>query len=203
MPETRSYTARMSMQLEEIRVPLRTLGAILQDRGTPFELLIVGGGDLLLLGLIDRATADVDVIGVKDGSHYQQATELPEPLLNAAADVSDTLGIPAKWINSGPASLMEFGLPLGLGGAYRSPHVWRARDPPDVLFRSDLLQALRGHRPRTRRQALPRSGAVGPTKQELLTAAAWARSHDPSEGFRTMLIGCLDRFGVEADDVAS
>ena len=41
-----------------------------------------------------------------------------------------------------------------------------------------------------------------PTKEELLTAAAWTRTHDPSEGFRTMLIGCLDRFGVEADDVA-
>jgi hypothetical protein len=43
----------MSMQLEEIESALRTLGAVLQDRGTPFGLLIVGGGNLLLLGLID------------------------------------------------------------------------------------------------------------------------------------------------------
>ncbi len=40
-----------------------------------------------------------------------------------------------------------------------------------------------------------------PTKEELVKAAAWTRTHDPSEGFRTMLIECLDRFGVEADDV--
>ena len=203
MRESCSYTARMSMQLEEIESALRILGAVLQDRGTPFGLLIVGGGNLLLLGLIDRPTADVDVIGVKDGTHYRQATELPEPLLSAAADVADALGIPAKWINSGPASLMEFGLPLGWEerievrqyGALEIHLMSRFdqicfklyaatdRGPDDKHFH-DLVQ-------------------LRPTKEELLTAATWTRTHDPSEGFRSMLIGCLERFGVEADDVAS
>ena len=189
------------MQLEEIESALRTLGAVLQDRETPFGLLIVGG-NLLLLGLIDRPTADVDVIGVKDGTHYRQVTELPGPLLSAAADVADALGIPAKWINSGPASLMEFGLPLGWEervvvrqyGALEIHLTSRFdqicfklyaatdRGPDDKHFH-DLVQ-------------------LTPTKEELLTAAAWTRTHDRSEGFPTMLIGCLDRFGVETDDVA-
>jgi hypothetical protein len=192
----------MAMQLEELESALRTLGAVLQDRGTPFGLLIVGGGNLLLLGLIDRPTADVDVIGMKDGTHYRQATELPEPLLSAAADVADALGIPAKWINSGPASLMEFGLPLGWEERIEVRHygaleihltsrfdqicfkLYAATDRgPDDKHFHDLVQ-------------------LRPTKEELLTAAAWTRTHDPSEGFRTTLIGCLDRFGVEADDVA-
>ena len=149
------------MQLEEIESALRTLGAILQDRGTPFDLLIVGGGDLLLLGLIDRATADVDVIGVKDGSHYQQATELPEPLLSAAADVADTLGISAKWINSGPASLMEFGLPRGWEERVEVRRYGALEIHLTSRFDQICFKLYRGHRPRTRRQALPRSGAVG------------------------------------------
>ena len=192
----------MSMQLAEIDSALRTLGAVLQDRGTPFGLLIVGGGNLLLLGLIDRPTADVDVIGVKDGDHYRQATELPEPLVRAAADVADALGIPAGWINSGPASLMEFGLPpdweervevrqygaLEIHLTSRFDQIcfklYAATDRgPDDKHFHDLVQ-------------------LAPTKEELLRAAAWTRTHDPSEGFRTMLIGCLDRFGVKADDVA-
>ncbi len=157
---------------------------------------------MLLLGLIDRATADVDLIGVKDGSLYRPATEPPEPLLSAAADVAVAPGISGEWINSAPASLMELGLPLGWEerveirryGALEIHLTSRFdqvcfklyaatdRGPDDEHFH-DLVQ-------------------LAPTRQELLSAAAWTRTHDRSEGFRSVLVGCLDHFGVEASDVA-
>lgn len=40
---------------------LATLGALLEERGEAIGVLVVGGGSLLLLGVIERPTADVDV----------------------------------------------------------------------------------------------------------------------------------------------
>jgi hypothetical protein len=42
--------------------------------------------------------------------------------------------------------------------------------------------------------------ALKPTRAELESAARWAKSHDPSEGFRKVLKGCLEHLGHE--DVA-
>ena len=189
------------MQLAEIEVALRTLGAILQDRQTPFGLLVVDGGNLPQLGLIDRPTADLDVIALTGGTHYQQASRLPEPLQRAAAEVADALDIPAMWLNNEPAALMEFGLPRGweervevrrygaleihLTSRYDQIcfKLYAAVDRgPDVKHFHDLVR-------------------LEPTEAELLSAAVWTRTQDPSDGFRSMLVGCLDRFGVEADNV--
>ena len=40
--------------------------------------------------------------------------------------------------------------------------------------------------------------ALGPTRDELLAAARWAMTHDPSDGFRSMLVGVLAT--LEIDD---
>ena len=37
---------------------------------------------------------------------------------------------------------------------------------------------------------------LGPSNDELLVAARWARSHDPSEGFRDQLLHALRDLGV-------
>ena len=192
----------MALQLDEIEAALRTLGAVLLDRGTPYGLLIVGGGDLLLLGLIDRPTADVDVIGLKEGPDYRQARELPEPLLIAAADVADALDISTGWLNNGAASLMEFGLPPG----------WRDRVEVRQYGALEIHLTSRFDQICFKLYAAVDRGPddkhfhdlveLAPTNDELVAAAAWTRTHDPSEGFRMMLVGCLERFGVEVDNVA-
>ena len=42
--------------------------------------------------------------------------------------------------------------------------------------------------------------ALQPTREELLSAAGWARTHDPSEGFRAELDAALEAFGVRGTD---
>lgn len=42
--------------------------------------------------------------------------------------------------------------------------------------------------------------ALDPSADELLTAAIWTRTHDPSEGFEGELVKVLAIFGVEAAD---
>ena len=41
--------------------------------------------------------------------------------------------------------------------------------------------------------------ALDPTRDELLAAARWTRTHDPSDGFREQLVAALAYLGV--DDV--
>jgi hypothetical protein len=38
---------------------------------------------------------------------------------------------------------------------------------------------------------------LGPIREELLAAARWTRTHDPSEGFREQLLAALAYLGVE------
>ncbi len=42
--------------------------------------------------------------------------------------------------------------------------------------------------------------ALSPTGDELVTAAHWAQTHDPSQGFRSVLLHVLTDFGVENAD---
>jgi hypothetical protein len=42
--------------------------------------------------------------------------------------------------------------------------------------------------------------AMDPSREELLAAARWTRSHDPSVGFLGELRAALGLFDVEADD---
>lgn len=45
--------------------------------------------------------------------------------------------------------------------------------------------------------------ALEPTERELLTAARWTLTHDPSEGFRSLLLQALAAFGIEDADLSS
>ena len=50
-----------------LRDALIVLGDVLADRGLAFDLVIVGGGALLLSGQISRATNDLDVVARIEG----------------------------------------------------------------------------------------------------------------------------------------
>lgn len=103
----------MNFQLDALEEALRTLGSVLQERKTPYSPLIVGGSGLLLLRLIDRPTADLDVIGMSDNGRYLKIESLPRPLAEAAVQVAQALELSEDWLNTGPASLMDSGLPQG------------------------------------------------------------------------------------------
>ncbi len=57
----------MSFQRASLEEALRSFGAVLEARATPHAILVVGGGNLLLLGLVERPTADLDVVALKEG----------------------------------------------------------------------------------------------------------------------------------------
>lgn len=191
----------LGMDRDEAVSALRTLGDVLVSRGCHYELVVIGGSGLLLLGLIVRPTADVDVVALVEGGIYGVAKPLPEPLEEAQAEVGAALGLGDKWLNPGPTDLLDFGLPEGFedrvetlefGGL--TVHVASRVD--QICFK--LYAAVDQG---TRSKHLADLQLLGPTPDELLKAARWTIEHDPSPGFRSVLRETLRLLGIEDAEI--
>lgn len=194
-----SYSLDMP-ELEELEQALATLGELLAERGRKIGILVVGGGSLLLLGLVERPTADVDVVGFAGPSGYRKAEALPAFLADAVREVAGALGLGAAWLNCGPAGLIDFGLPPGLEGRvtvrrYGSLEVHLPAREDLICFK---LYAAVDQGARSKHFADLVRMAASP--DELLAAARWSRTHDPSPGFLAELERILATLGVEAQD---
>ena len=64
---------------------LHTLGAVLAARGQTASLVLVGGGALVLLGLADRSTKDLDVVARVDAGQLREAEPFSPALVEAIA----------------------------------------------------------------------------------------------------------------------
>jgi hypothetical protein len=184
---------------DELEEALQTLGAVLESRQLSSRILVAGGSSLLLLGLIDRPTADLDVIGLaSSGDRYVKAETIPAALADAARDVGLALGLPENWLNNGPASRFDFGLPAGFEGRV-SIHSYGALEV-HVTGRFDLvcfkLYAAVDHSGYQTSKHLADLKGLDPTVAELELAARWTRTHDASEGFEGELIKILAALGV-------
>lgn len=176
---------------------LELLGQLLKDRGHSFDVVAIGGGGLLLIGIIDRPTKDLDLVALVDaGTLVSIEKSLPPALEEAVADVARVLNLPSNWVNGGPASLMRFGLPEGFRDrlerrVYGGLAVWLASRIDQIHFK--LYAAADGEPKGKHHVDLEK---LKPTRDELLTAAEWAKTHDPSLGFAMMVSGVLKTFGI-------
>jgi hypothetical protein len=165
-----------------------------------FDLVVCGGTALVAMGFAERATRDVDVVALADNEgRLIDPAPLPALLLRAAMEVAEDLSLQNDWLNNGPSSgdggLFRLGLPDGfalrltwrrygsrvtVGFASRVDQIhfklYAAVDQSGGYHAADLL-------------------ALTPTDSELLAAAAWTRSHDPSAGFHASLKRFLQEFG--------
>jgi hypothetical protein len=181
---------------EGIARALALLGAVLEERSLSYELVAVGGSALLLLGFLERPTRDLDVVALIRAGRYVPAHPLPDDLVNAVRDVGGTLGIGETWLNSGPSALLEYGLPAGFAHRVETrrfgPLTIRLASRPDQICFKVYAAADQG--PNSKH--FEDLKALAPTTRELVDAARWARTHDPSEGFLGELIGLLRTMGL-------
>ncbi len=180
---------------------LSALGEQLAARGQRFELVVVGGSGLLALGLIERSTRDVDLLALRAGDELESAKPLPAALEAARDRVARDFSLPADWLNPGPTDLLEFGLPdefvdrLERRDYGPGLTVYFASRYDQVHFK---LYALVDQGPGKHEDDLR---ALAPTEEELLAAARWSRSHDPSEGYAHVLRNVLAHLGVRDVDL--
>ena len=100
-----------------INEALEALGATLAFRGLEASLVVIGGGNLIYAGLVRRiVTKDLDVVGQLIDGQVVRITAMPTPLAQAILDVARQLDLAPDWINTGPAALLENGLPEGFVG---------------------------------------------------------------------------------------
>lgn len=152
---------------------------------------MIGGGSLLLTGFIERPTEDIDVVALGQGTDMVTAQPLPDDLAQAVADVADLFGLASDWLNAGPTRLLDLGLPSGFRGRTKTEDyggllVHHAGRLDQVCFK---FYATVDQEPQSKHAQDLR--ALRPTGDELLLAAQWSRTHDPSEGFASEALQVL------------
>lgn len=193
----------MSFQFEQFDQALRLLSGRLALAGAPiYNLVVCGGTALIATGLVVRATRDVDIVAMADADgNLVDPAPLPVPLVEAAREVAEDLGLPDNWLNNDPSSgeggLFRMGLPDG----FLDRVTWKTFGDnltvgfigryDQIHFKLYAAVDQRGSYHATDLQSLE------PADEELLAAAAWTRSHDPSDGYLQSLRWFLKEFGYE------
>src|ERR1700759_2061972 len=174
----------MEITNETIGLLFSALADQLQALGSSMEIVVIGGSALTALGLVRRATRDVDVLAIADNGELRLAEPLPQALLSARAAVAADFGLAANWLNAGPTNLLNWGLPEG----FMSRVVTRSYGTALVVHLAGRLDQIHfklfamvdqgGGRHETDLRAL------NPTPGELAAGARWSITQDPSPGYR-------------------
>jgi len=186
----------------EVEKVLVALGEHLDEIKTEhIDLLVCGGSALHILGLITRPTTDVDIVALvsKDSNQgliMSSAKSLPDKLTEAAKKVERDFSLKKNWLNSGPTSALDFGLPEGV--------LERAET---INYGSSLTVRFLSRYDQIHFKlyaATDRAGkhyedllALKPTAEELEKSARWSMTHDVSEGYRGELKKMLIKLGYK------
>jgi len=180
---------------------VRALGELLGARGHHYEMVLIGGGNLILRGLVTRPTTkDLDVLGAWSPTGVAALEKMPGPLAVGIEDVALTYGLSSDWMNLGPAAILDHGVPSGFlerleRRDYGGLVLWLA-DRVDMICFKLFAAGDQGIRSRH----LQDLRELAPTHDELFVAARWTRTHDPSPGYRALLLEALVVLGVESPD---
>jgi len=176
---------------------LKLLGVLLAERDAPFEIVVIGGGGLVLLNLLDRATRDIDVVALVEEGLYRTSEPLPSVLKAAATDIALVLGLPPDWLNGAPTELLRLGLPKGFKERavvrqYGLLRLQIASRYDQVHFK---LYAAVDQGPKSKHFADLQ--LLQPTPEELRAAAAWCLTQ--ADGITTDLQRALKVLGVKTN----
>lgn len=106
----------MELDFTTLDNALVMLGQRLARLKQHYEVVAIGGASLVLLGYIDRTTKDLDLVAIMEAGRLVSANPLPQGLLKEVTAVGTALEIGEYWVNGGPTSLLETGLPEGFVG---------------------------------------------------------------------------------------
>ncbi len=195
----------MELNNSNLEAALNMLGERLRLKDTPsVRLVACGGSALIAMGLVSRTTDDVDVVALVD-AHQQLISPVPFPeyLEESIREVAILMNLSGDWMNYGPSrdsgGLFQNGLPEGLlARAHRKDYgshlITYFIDRIDQIHFKVFASAdrLGVH--------IDDLVSLNPSNQEMENAARWCMTHDPSEGFRMILISMYEQLGYS--DVA-
>jgi hypothetical protein len=102
----------------DIGKALQAVGELLAVDDFRFGIVVIGGAALNLLGVVDRATRDVDVVAVTEVPGHPEIiarppSPLPAALTAAITQVARDFELPENWMNTGPAGQWDVGFLQG------------------------------------------------------------------------------------------
>ena len=189
----------MDLTAELLEEALATLGVVLESRGHSFEVVAIGGGSMVLLGMIRRPAKAFPIVAVCDATGLSNPEPLPGPLQEACETVASALGLAPDWFSPRPSALLASGLPDGF--ATRSTtrdfgglvvHLAGRFDQVCFEFHAAVEEGPQS-------EHMQDLADLTPTPEELRAAAAWARTHDSSDGFGSMSVRALAALGVKEE----
>jgi hypothetical protein len=169
----------------DIERALLAVGELLAAAGERYSLVVIGGAALNLLGVVKRATRDVDVLAVSTSTGRSRATlvrppdPLPAPLATAIRTVGRDFDLADDWLNAEASLQWITGLPPGLEERVQ----WRkyASLRIGIAGRRDLiwlkLFAAADQGGRHARDLL----ALRPTDHEIAETAEWVKGQDQNK----------------------
>ena len=186
----------MNIDFIRLETALQVLGQLLADRKFSYEVAAIGGGSLLLLGLIDRTTKDLDLVALVKDQELFSADPLPLPLLQAAEDVGKTLNLGKDWLNIGQASLFSMGLPPGFTERmhirkYKGLTLYLADRFDQICFK---LYASVDQGPQSKHFTDLLS--LSPKPAELSQARNWCITQDVSENFANDITHVIEKINA-------
>lgn len=192
----------MFQDKDDVDKALTALGEQLAAiKSAPMDLLVCGGSALQALGLVQRTTQGVDVLALVSGDSEALSTAepLPDPIVEASQKVGRDLNLAHGWINPGPTSALDLGLPEG---TLARAVIRRYGDSLTIRFLSRYDQI------HFKLYAAVDQGGrhyddlvvLKPTSEELEAAARWSMTHDVSVGYKGELKNLLKK--MEHGDVA-
>ena len=191
----------MEITDEAIGLLLGVLADQLQALDSRVEIVVIGGSALTALGLVRRATRDVDLLAIAENGELRLAEPLPPALLTARAAVAADFGLAENWLNAGPTDLLKWGLPEGFMSrvvtrSYGTALVVHFASRFDQIHFKLFAMVDQGG---GRHEADLR--ALNPAQGELTAAARWSVTQDPSPGYRSVLVDALRALGVDDADL--
>lgn len=187
----------MDISADTLDVILAALADQLQSMGERQEVVVIGGSALTALGLVRRTTKDVDLVAIAENGELHSANPLPDALRVARDRVARDFGLDENWLNGGPTDLLKWGLPEG----FMSRMVTRRYSDSLVVHFSSRLDQIHFKLFAMVDQAGGRHEAdlraLHPDREELIAAARWSMTQDPSPGYRMVLEDALSALGVE------
>ena len=193
----------MEITGETLDVILAALAEQLRSLDTQQEIVVIGGSALTALGLVKRATRDVDLLAIAKDGELHPAEPLPEALRTARDRVARDFDLAENWLNAGPTDLLKWGLPVGFMTRVVTRHygqdltVQFAGRVDQIHFKLFAMVDQAGGRHEADLRALH------PSADELIAAARWSITQDPSPGYRMVLVEALSALGVEDADLGA
>jgi hypothetical protein len=163
-----------------------------------WNIVVCGGSALNALNLVSRTTKDIDVLGKLENDEIIHAA-FDSSFWLAVSEVGNYFKLPIDWLNTGPESYLETGLPEGLVGRL----VWiRYGESLSIGYLSRIDQVF------FKLYASADRGGyhvddllkLNPSSEEIYEAASWCKEQDVSEGFFMILCSMLENIGFK--DVA-